>query len=311
MAKNNIYLGTLSGKLGDNVWWRTHGQQRVRTYFKKSEYAVSYEAGERQSNFANIKAIYQWLPETWRKASNLYRVGGNPYADFMRQYMMYNQGRDKQGYGIGRFLPVNCILSNGTFGPAPNIKVVQVDSFERDYPNNQTLGVIFTDLEYEEEIRNIGDYTYALMAQYAYLREGDKVHVLIGFTRFLTQPWGQADVVAGFPFPYTQAIDITFTLDKNSTREFDGTTPYWLYAAKAPADEYYHPGFAIASQNLPMDCMENTSMVASVMFERPGNTRQQRFTPANLVFNRSQMYILSANSRATWNDYCAKSFMKE
>lgn len=311
MAKNNIYLGTLSGKLGDNVFWRTHGQQRVRAYCKRADYAVNYEAGERQSNFANIKTIYQWLPGTWRKACNLYRVGGNPYADFMRQFMNYNQGRDKKGFGNGRFLPVNCILSNGTFGSAPNIKVVQVDTNEYDYPNNQTLGVVFADIEMEEECKTIGDFTSALLGQYSMLREGDKVHILMGYTRFLTLPWGEADVVAGFPFPYTQPIDISFTLQKGSTREFNGTLPYKVYAAKSPGEIYHHPGFAMPEMNLPMDCMENTSMVASVMFERPGNTRQQRFSPATLVFNRSQMYILSANSRGTWNDYCAKSYMKK
>lgn len=313
MAKNNINLGTLSGKLGDNVFWRTHGQQRVRTYFKRDNMAVGYEAAERQSRFANLKSIYQWLPEDFKKACNLYKVGGNPYADFMRQYNEYGMGRDKQGFGAGRFLPVECSISNGTFNIFTPIDFKMVEQYGHTGVSPIVPGIVFPMQNGMEGVSGFGDFCDTLLQVYPQLREGDYLHILLAAVNYEATEWGEADYVAGFPFAYGNTRHYRFKIDRLSTINFVNNPEYGLKLCGGyfgDNEEKYYGGFCFDWEQIPVGDYNYYALIGAIMFERPTNTRQQRYSPAKLRFNRSQLEILSPTMRSRWNDYAAQSYVR-
>lgn len=313
MAKNNINLGTLSGKLGDNVFWRTHGQQRVRTYFKRANMAVGYEAAERQSRFANLKSIYQWLPDDFKKACNLYKVGGNPYADFMRQYTAFNMGRDKQGFGLGRFLPVECSVSNGTFNIPVASKFMNCNAFI-DSPPKPIIPALVIPVEEGIDGQSLwAEMSNSLLLTYKTLRPGDYLHILLSYVYFDGTGWGEADFVAGFPFAYSGTIHMKLKIDLDSEINFAEGNEYHIWQCGGYGEgEYgrFYAGFGIAADILPVAGYQYASVCGALMFERPTNTRQQRYSPAKLRYNRSQLEILSPTMRSRWNDYAAQSYVR-
>lgn len=313
MAKNNINLGTLSGKLGDNVFWRTHGQQRVRTYFKREVTQVGYEAAERQSRFANLKSIYQWLPDDFKKACNLYKVGGNSYADFMRQYNDYGMGRDKQGFGVGRFLPVECSVSNGTLNVPVQSRFAMCDAFIETSVTPVIPALVIPVEDSVGGLSEWGEMSYALLRTYKTLRPGDYLHILLAYVYYDTTHWGDADAVAGFPFPYSGTLHWRLKIDEDSDINFTQGNQYHIWQCGGNVDESddkFYGGYGFAADILPVAAYLNVSVCGALMFERPTNTRQQRYSPSKLRFNRSQLEILSSRSQGSWNDYCSSSFMR-
>lgn len=314
MAKNNINLGTLSGKLGDNVFWRTHGQQRVRTYFKREVTQVGYEAAERQSRFANLKSIYQWLPGDFRKACNLYKVGGNPYADFMRQYNDYGMGRDKQGFGAGRFLPVECSISNGTFNVQCETRFQFAEAYIGSSPNPIIPAILIPMQNGIEGINSWGDFCDSLLSYYTNLREGDYMHILMSNVYWDEDEWGDASAVAGFPFTYGMTIHHKLRIDRHSQIVFDNSEVHGIAICGqyiGADDDIYYGGFGYHPDVIPPGQYNYYSIVGAIMFERPTNTRQQRYSQAKLKFNRSQLEILNTQMRSRWNDYAAHSYMRD
>lgn len=310
MAKNNINLGTLSGKLGDNVFWRTHGQQRVRTYFKRTETYVGYEAALRRAQFANMKSIYQWLPDTFKKACNMYKVGGNPYADFMQQYLGYYETRDKYHFGAGHFMPVNCPVSFGTWNVNFKTKVTTGTAKDDDENYGSTKGIVFSDVEIGYSEDDIAYYSEYLLKYHPELREGDIIHIALGHVYFDTLPWGQADAVEGLPFAYSGPYYANIKLDKNDHRTISEATNGMFDQFTALGEYNDLWGFSLNKYALPWESNNNTSVVGAIMFERPGNTRRQKFTQAQLVFDRSQLMILTTNGRSRWREFCARTFTK-
>lgn len=313
MAKNNINLGTLSGKLGDNVFWRTHGQQRVRTYFKRENMAVGYEAAERQSRFANLKSIYQWLPDDFKKACNLYKVGGNPYADFMRQYNEYGMGRDKDGFGVGRFLPVECSISNGTFNVQGETRFEFAEAYLASDPNPIIPAIIMPMNDGMDGTNDWAEFSVSLLKTNKNLREGDYMHILLAYVYWAVDTWGSADAVAGFPFAYSNPLHLRLRIDTQSNIDFSEQYDLGVTMCGGMfgenADRYYG-GFGFHPNIIPPQEYDFLSIVGAIMFERPTNTRQQRYSPAKLRFNRSQLEILSPTMRSRWNDYAAQSYVK-
>lgn len=310
MARNNIYLGTLAGKLGDNVFWRAKGQQRVRTYVPRTEAMVGYEAAERRARFANLKGIYQWLPEPFKQACSLHRIGGNSYADFMMQYNSFNEERMRSTFGAGRFLPVNCKISNGTLGYQADTvcEVTQMNVGGGAY--EYTKGIIFRTIRNDViDEDNVGTITCGLIRKHPFLRTGDIMHIFLSFLIY-DDVWGGADIVEGFPFTYDNMIYARVRLDENNSESLEEASGGMVEYGSG--DWGYGDCFAINPQRdlFPYENKDLTSMCAGLMFERPSAPRQQRFSPAKLMFDRSQKMILNADARGRWNDYCTRSFMK-
>lgn len=310
MAKNNINLGTLSGKLGDNVFWRTHGQQRVRTYFKRTETNVGYEAALRRAQFANMKSIYQWLPDIFKKACNMYKVGGNSYADFMQQYLGYTMTRDKYNFGAGHFMPVNCPVSFGTWNINFKTKLGQVVALNQNEDEVTTKGIVFSDCEIDDSWVTVDMLSIYLLQYHPELREGDILHIMLGYIFWDALTWGQADAVEGLPFAYTGPYYAKIQLNTRNPKQIIEETNGLIMPCWSTGEVYDNLGFAISDNILPSDKVGSTSVVGSMMFERPQNTRRQRFTPAQLVFDRSQLDILSTRGKAGWRSYCAGTFTK-
>lgn len=313
MAKNNINLGTLSGKLGDNVFWRAKGQQRVRTYVKRDRMAVGYEAGMRQSQFANLKSIYQWLPEDFKRACSLHRVGGNPYADFMRQYTAFSMGRDKRGFGLGRFLPVECSVSNGTFNVPVRTRFDFAEAYLDRNPSPLIPAILIPMDDGMEQTNDWAEFSRSLLYMYRNLREGDYMHILLGYMYWAGDTWGEADAVTGFPFAYISPLHLRLRIDKNSGIDFSeqynlGVT--MCGGIYGEAGDRYWGGFGFHPFVIPVEDYNYCSVVGTFMFERPENTRQQRYSPSVLRYNRSQIEILNTQAQGRWNDYAARSFVK-
>lgn len=310
MAKNNIYLGTLSGKLGDNVWWRTHGQQRVRTYFKRTETNVGYEAALRRAQFANMKSIYQWLPDSFKQACNMYKVGGNSYADFMQQYTGYSMTRDKYNFGAGHFMPVNCPVSFGTLGVNFKTQITDGVEISGEGGENPTKGIVFTDMEIDDGLYDVAIWTDYLLQYHPELREGDYMHIMMGYVYYDTTEWGEPDAVEGLPFAYSGPYYTKIKLSLADNRTIEQATNGMVATFWRTGTLYQKWGFALALNLLPEDIVDNTSLVGSIMFERPSAARRQKYTPAQLVFDRSQLDILNATGRGRWREYCARTFIK-
>lgn len=310
MAKNNINLGTLSGKLGDNVFWRTHGQQRVRTYFKREQYSTNYEQALRQSQFANLKSIYQWLPEPFRKACNLYRVGGNCYADFMRQYPAYSMGRDKAGFGQGRFLPVNCSLSNGTLAPAFDAMLGEVRGLVGTQVNPVIHGITLPSASYDDQETDWSSIQDYIKTANPWIQDGDYLHIIMAWVFYNGTTWGEAYAVDGFPFAYSNIITARLKFDPNVFKTITELTNGNLCAAYN--EETSNPRFAIGIHPnvLNVGDYNYVSIVGAVMVERPTNSRQRRYSGATLLYDRSQIKILNANMQSRWNEYAAQSYMR-
>lgn len=302
-------MGTLAGKLGDSVFWRSRGQQRVRAYVPRSVSDVNYQAAKRQALFANMKSIYQWLPEPFKEASNLFRVGGNRYADFMRQYNMFDAPRDKAGFGSGRFLPVEAKLSNGTWGTRIYDYMTQVRALGVGDPQPVVQGIPLRLTGDAAGSDAWGDWSLQLIRQYSWLRNGDKMHVLLAWLRFDEDDWGMQDSALGFPFEYKYQIFKTLVIDEFTVAPISQMTDGMLTAGYVEEDDENIQALCIHPWVLrPQDYIW-VSVVGAIMFERPGATRQQRFSPSTLVFDRSQLMILSPAGRSRWNEFAIRSFM--
>lgn len=300
----------MAGKLGDNVFWRAKGQQRVRTYVPRTETMVGYEAAERRARFANLKGIYQWLPEPFKQACSLHRIGGNSYADFMMQYNSFNEERMRSTFGAGRFLPVNCKISNGTLNVNTTYYVTAGRAYNEVYGEYNSRGVVIDNVETADFIDSVDLLTKYLIESNPTLREGDILHVTFGYVKYTTTPWGQPDLVEGFPFQYNGPFYAAIRLSLTDDRTIEQASGNILVPFCIDSDNDQKWGFAMAFNTYSPVIINSTSIVAALMFERPSAPRQQRFSPAQLMFDRSQKMILNADARGRWNDYCTRSFMK-
>lgn len=310
MAKNNINLGTLSGKLGDNVFWRARGQQRVRLYFKKSDYAVNEEQSKVKAKFANLKSMYQWLPEPFKKACSLHKPGGNTYADFMRQYSQFDEYRDKEAWGPGRFIPVEAKISNGTLGTEIKTEVSTMVSWDPDHAEEYTTGIMFDDMKIDivEE-----DYwatiSKGFIKVYPFLREGDILHILFSWF-FYDYDWGTSIFVDGFPFGYNNSLYATLTLNTRSSDTITDLTDGKFHFAQCSTEYTEVMGIHPMYRYFNSELYNKAAVVAGVMFERPGNTRQLRYTPAQLRSGRNPMNILSPAGQLAYRDLASHSYIK-
>lgn len=79
MAKGNALMGTLSGKLGDLVFFRRKGEQVSRAYIKKVPNPNTRAQVRQRSSLTNIIRLYQASPSFFASAFQNKKVGQSDY----------------------------------------------------------------------------------------------------------------------------------------------------------------------------------------------------------------------------------------
>lgn len=79
MAKGNALMGTLSGKLGDLVFFRRKGEQVSRAYIKKVPNPNTRAQVRQRSSLTNIIRLYQSSPSFFERAFQNKKVGQSDY----------------------------------------------------------------------------------------------------------------------------------------------------------------------------------------------------------------------------------------
>lgn len=79
MAKGNALMGTLSGKLGDLVFFRRKGEQVSRAYVKKVPNPNTRAQVKQRSSLTNIIRLYQSSPSFFASAFQNKKVGQSDY----------------------------------------------------------------------------------------------------------------------------------------------------------------------------------------------------------------------------------------
>lgn len=312
MGKNNISLGTLVGKIGDFVYWRTLGQQRVRAYWRRDTYRVSYELAIYQSKFANLRAIYSILPPPWREAVKSYKKGRTSYVDFMAQYKNFSQPKDRNSVGIGRLLAVPCAVSRGTLNVIMNVAMEQRRVLKPSTSARPTLSCLTFLTSYPNmQPRTWGAFSRALLAAYPLLREGDIIYFFYSWMTFFDLTWGEADAITGFPFPYNNSVYWARKINSSDTYNLQTATDSPWYVTDETYNGEYRCGLCPRDLYNTPNIAGHYAAVGSILVRRKGNTRTQQWSPATLVYDRSQLMVLSPTGRSTYDAFAVNSFVKE
>lgn len=312
MGKNNISLGTLVGKVGDFVYWRTLGQQRVRAYWKRDTYRVSYDLAQYQAFFANLRAIYSILPPPWREAVKSYKVGRTGYVDFMEQYKNFRIAKDRDSIGIGRLLAVPCEVSRGTLNVIMDVAMEPRRVIKPSTSARPTLSCLTFLTNYPNmQPRSWGAFSRALLAAYPLLREGDIIYFFYSWLTLFDIEWGTVQTVNGFPFPYDNMVYWARAIDSSDTYNLQTATDSPWYVTDETYDGVYRCGLCPRALYNTSNIADHYAAIGSILVRRKGNTRTQQWSPASLVYDRSQLMILNQYGRALYEENAIQSFVKE
>ncbi len=308
MAKNNINLGTLQGKLGDNVFYRALGQQRVRAYFKREQYAVNQQQADYRARYSNLKAIWKWLPDPWKRACRTYRAGQTAFSSFMGQYINFTQPKDKFSTDTGRFLPVSAQLSKGTLGVTLNTHINELERGD-SYDPGKGIGLRFSDAI--DGIAAVKDYSSVFLQEYQGAKEGDILHFFLAWMQWDEGTWGDVYAAEGFPFPYNNSIYAKMVIDTEDTTLLDNVSPTALYGTNWITDSILDAGFYPKTFGNGNYYASTMAFVGAILLERTSANRQQRFSSSVLQFDRSQMAILNATGKNVYNTFSVNSYMHQ
>lgn len=85
MAKGNLLMGTLRGKLGDSVWYRTDGEQHSRGYVKEVRNPKTDRQLLQRAVFATVQQAYSAGYELFNHSFQGERVGSGNQRMFVRE----------------------------------------------------------------------------------------------------------------------------------------------------------------------------------------------------------------------------------
>jgi hypothetical protein len=85
MAKGNPFIGTLRGKLGDTVWYRTDGEQHSRGYVKEVRNPKSDRQLLQRAVFATVQQAYSAGYELFNHSFQGERVGSGNQRMFVKE----------------------------------------------------------------------------------------------------------------------------------------------------------------------------------------------------------------------------------
>lgn len=310
MAKNNINLGTLVGKLGDNIFWRTKGQQRIRAYYKRTLTQIGERQANAQSKYANALAVYQYLPDAFRRACDSFRTGETSFSNFMKQTKSVSLFMHKGRSGFGRF-DVMCHgeyynVSMGTLAIDTDIKEivhVNIDS------NQRTL-IAVTALFYAVSgLTTIAEISNELLSKNNYLREGDILHFLTGYATYESQGWHGPFSPSLAPSPWLIRTYGYIQLSKTNTASATTTLgEVLLHPHRYGGVDMLAFGSYNNLREQAVTAETDDNMVAAFMIERPSNFRSMRFTRSRL-----DVYVQCVegdNDYARYADECVDSYVK-
>lgn len=119
MAKGNALMGTLSGKLGDLVFFRRKGEQVSRAYVKKVPNPNTRAQVKQRSSLTNIIRLYQSSPSFFASAFQNKKVGQSDYNALvslnLRSDFQVNLPKEMADNGGGVVAPY--IITSGSLQP--------------------------------------------------------------------------------------------------------------------------------------------------------------------------------------------------
>ena len=308
MSKQNLTLGTALGKLGDIIYYRIHGQQRQRAYYKKSFYPVNYEQARRQAFFANARGVYNWLPDVWRKACATHRVGYNYYADFMQQYNRVARPSARWAEGFGRFQPADYALTRGTL----DIPLTQAMKTTTATTSTTYQTYLQTNIDMGSQWPStFGAWWRYVVGRNPWLREGDIMHIVFGVAeKGDGLPANRGDIAeATLPPSFAHRLQLDLKIDFDDATNI-GAYDNYIYLDPLHVGQKYFLIFKPTGY-MPVSYADQYRfmVVGAVMIERPSELRTRRFSFAPMCYN----FLLSGWSTvyATYAEAAIRSYIKE
>lgn len=168
MSKGSMLMGTVRGKLGDAVFYRRQGEQQQRAYIRRVNDAQTRAQYEQRSQLANLVAFYRNVA-TLLDHSFTNRPGNqSSYNAFVSHNL--NKVKvylDKPAAGAGACVVAPYIVSAGSLPP------IVVTGTGVTSVTNISVGT----LDNLQDV-SVADFTKALLANNASIREGDQLTYL-------------------------------------------------------------------------------------------------------------------------------------
>lgn len=170
MAKGNALMGTLSGKLGDLVFFRRKGEQVSRAYLKKVPNPNTRAQVRQRSSLTNIIRLYQASPSFFASAFQNKKVGQSDYNALvslnLRSDVQIFLPKDMADNGGGVVAPY--IITSGSLQP------IIVSGQGVDTITNIAVG---TDFEITEGT-TVAQLSAAILNNNTFIEAGDQLSYL-------------------------------------------------------------------------------------------------------------------------------------
>lgn len=220
MSKSNMLLGLAKGKVGDLVFYRDGGEQRTRTRVIPKNPRTEAQMTQRVK-LANVMPIFRIFAPWLRESFTSRRSNQSGFNAFSAAAIATSPYLTKEMATAGVGIPMPCMVSKGVLQQLPFMEV-SVDG-------EATFGLPYSaDVT---ESTTIGQVSAALIAQYPFLANGDKISFL--YAQFM--PVEDADA----------AVDRYDVLNRSTSLVLDVTSTTLLNGSGYKVVE----GYLFASQH--------------------------------------------------------------
>lgn len=151
MAKNSLFWGKASGKLGEMVLYRAGGEQRARTYVQNVKNPKSLAQMKQRIKMASLVGFFSAAREVLRASFPNRKTNQSGFNAFMAASLpMATTAIDKANAEKGLSVPVGYALSRG------NIAIPNGGFIPGADVNEDILGYIQTAVRTDMEVKSVG-----------------------------------------------------------------------------------------------------------------------------------------------------------
>lgn len=281
MAKHNIVFGTLSGKIGNVVFFRRKGRQVERALVPAPADPRTLPQGVVRARFANAKNLWRdllpFVGSAWRGVSR-YGYGGNAFSH----------------HNVGNMPTCSLAMSrDGNY--FPNLGVVTFGGLSLNVTadlTNYEQHVFTTNLLLPATTkRTIAQMAQELVNENAALRQGDVLHILgivYSATDAILSPSSSND------FP-SAVVGAAIPLNFDDERLLSVVAPNFAFAAKSVSEEV-SPLAITFNFPSPADgyAEDQLGYALCIFVERPSAPQSSRYTRSSWVMGSDDRIRLRA-----------------
>ena len=281
MAKHNIVFGTLSGKIGNVVFFRRIGRQVERALVPAPADPRTLPQGVVRARFANAKNLWRdllpFVGNAWRGVSR-YGYGGNAFSHHNVGNMptcSLAMSRD------GNYFPNLGVV---TFGGLPLNVNAQLTNYEQHVYTTNLLVPATTK-------RQVSQVAQELVNENTMLRQGDVLHIL-GIVYSATDAVLSPSSSNDFP---SQIVGAAIPLNFEDERSLSVVAPNFTFAATSISEEV--SSLAITF-NFPSPAdgygVDQLGYALCIFVERPSAPQSSRYTRSSWVMSTEDLNRLRA-----------------